>query len=204
MVSRSAASAVQASSSRARLATSAASVCRIRTHYFTGRLAKAHPHDSSSRVMSRWRRRSWWRRSIGGGLRPCRRSPERRSRTTSRLSSAYTCLRYWYCFASVRDTMKTRSAMIASIPRSVSYAMVPIFGQAGNSPKFPGVNTHKSGMPAAGNYAFCMPVIPFPHHTADHRQQAGRADRHSFAWSPHRLLRDPKGDAGASRESQMT
>src|SRR5438093_160688 len=39
-----------------------------------------------------------------------RRSPPRRSRTTSRLASAYTCLRYKYCFGSLRDTMKSKSA----------------------------------------------------------------------------------------------
>src|SRR4030081_2905407 len=81
--------------------------------YVTGRLAKAQPDDCSSLVTSRWRRLTW-RFSTGGGLRLRRRSPRRRSRTTSLLSSASTCLRYKYCFGSVRDTMKSKSAMIAS------------------------------------------------------------------------------------------
>ena len=80
--------------------------------YVTGRLTRAQPDDWSSLVMSRWRR-SMWRLSIGGGLRVRRRSTLRRSRTTSLVSSANTCLRYRYCFGSVRDTMKTKSAMIA-------------------------------------------------------------------------------------------
>jgi len=62
------------------------------SHYFTGRLTRAQPDAWSSRVMSRWRR-STWRRSAGGGLWVRRRSLPRRSRTTSRPSSAYTCLR---------------------------------------------------------------------------------------------------------------
>src|SRR5207302_4300710 len=56
-----------------------------------------------------------WRLSTGCELRLRRRSANmRRSRTTSLLSSANTCLRYRYCLGSVRDTMKSKSAMIAS------------------------------------------------------------------------------------------
>jgi len=85
-----------------------------RLRYFAaGRVTRAQPDDASSRVMSRWRR-STWRLSTGGCRQLWRRSPPRRSRITSRLSSAYTCLRYMYRFGSVRDTMKSKSATFPS------------------------------------------------------------------------------------------
>ena len=80
--------------------------------YLAERHTKAQPADWSSGAMSRWCRRSSRRRSIGGGRRLRRRSPVRRSSTTSLFSSAQNCLRYRYCFGSVRDTMKTKSATI--------------------------------------------------------------------------------------------
>ena len=83
-----------------------------RTNYFTGRLTKVQPDTSSSRDMSR-RRRSTWRLSTGGGLRLWRRSPVRRSRTTSSVWSANARLRRRYRMGLVRDTMKRKSPITA-------------------------------------------------------------------------------------------
>jgi len=82
------------------------------TNYFTARLTKVQPDTSSSRDMSR-RRRSTWRLSAGGGLRLWRRSPVRRSRTTSSVWSANACLRRRYRWGLVRDTMKRKSPITA-------------------------------------------------------------------------------------------